>query len=302
MRTFRRSLLVWEVFLVLGLVGVASAAEIPFLAGRINDNAGILSAATITRLETLLKDHEDSTSNQIVVLTIASLEGEVLEEYAIRVAQTWGLGQKGKDNGVLLLVARDDRKVRIEVGRGLEGQLTDVVSGVIIRKEIIPAFKDGDYDRGVTAGVEAIVSAIQGAYTADESSEALAEGAAGIVGFLIFLFVVGIFTLVALVTSGCMSWFLYVFLLPFWLLFPAGFLGEKVGLPLFGLYALGFPLVKLWFARSPAGKRWVKAMAASGVLRSAGTGGSGGGWSGGSSGGFSGGGGSFSGGGSSGSW
>jgi uncharacterized protein len=301
MRKIRRSLPVLEIVLALGLMSTASAAEVPYLSGRINDNAEILSPATVRRLEALLKAHEDSTSNQIVVLTIPSLEGDVLEEYAIRVAETWKLGQKGKDNGVLLLVARDDRKVRIEVGRGLEGQLTDVVSGVIIRKEIVPAFKDGDYDRGVTAGVEAILAAVQGAYTADEATDGTAEGIVGVVGFLIFLSVVGIFTLIALVTTGCMSWFLYVFLLPFWLMFPAGFLGEGVGLPLFALYALGFPLAKFWMARSPAGKKWVKSLAASGVLRSAG--GGGGGWSGGSSGGgFSGGGGSFSGGGSSGSW
>jgi uncharacterized protein len=283
----------------------AFGAEIPFLGGRVNDNAGILSLDTQHELEEILRAHEDSTSNQIAVLTITSLEGEPLEDYARRVVMTWKLGQKGKDNGVLLLVAKDDRKVRIEVGRGLEGQLTDAVSSSIMRNEILPQFKAGDYDRGVKAGVEAIIGAITGAYTADESDGAQMDTGTGILAFLFFLLVVGIFTMVAFATPGCGGWFLYAFLLPFWGVFPSATLGPNVGLPLFGLYAIGMPIAKIILGNTAWGKKYAKKFG--GAMRSGGRGSS---WSNWSSGGsssssgssFSGGGGSFSGGGSSGSW
>ena len=285
---------------------VAVAAEIPFLGGRVNDNAGILSLDTQRELEEILRVHEDSTSNQIAVLTITSLEGEPLEDYSRRVVMTWKLGQKGKDNGVLLLVAKDDRKVRIEVGRGLEGQLTDAVASSIMRHEILPHFKAGDYDRGVRAGVDAIIGTINGAYTADESDPSQMDTGTGILAFLFFLLVVGIFTMVAFATPGCGGWFLYAFLLPFWGVFPPATLGSTVGLPMFGLYAIGMPIAKILLARTAWGKKFTKKFG--GSMRS---GKGGGGWSSWSSGGsssssggssFSGGGGSFSGGGSSGSW
>jgi uncharacterized protein len=284
---------------------LASGGDVPFLGGRVNDNAGILSLDTQRELEEILRVQEDSTSNQIAVLTITSLDGEPLEEYSRRVVMTWKLGQDGKDNGVLLLVARDDRKVRIEVGSGLEGQLTDAVASSIMRHEILPQFKAGDYDRGVRAGVDAILGAIAGAYTADESDEAQMDTGAGILAFLFFLVVVGIFTMVALATPGCGGWFLYAFLLPFWGIFPSATLGSTAGLPLFGLYAIGLPIAKILLGRTAWGKAFTKKFG--GSMRPA-RGGSG--WSSWSSGGsssssgssYSGGGGSFSGGGSSGSW
>jgi uncharacterized protein len=283
-------------------VAVASATEVPYLGGRVNDTAGILSAETIQSLEGILKQHEDSTSNQIVVLTITSLEGEPLEDYSRRVVMTWKLGQKAKDNGVLLLVAKDDRKVRIEVGRGLEGNLTDAVASSIMRNEILPQFKAGDYDRGVRAGVDAIINAIAGVYTADESDVPAMDFGMGILMFLFFLFVVGIFTLIAFATQGCGGWFLYAFLLPFWGVFPAASLGSTVGLPIFVLYAIGFPIAKIFFPKTTWGKSIIKKIGPIGGSGSGGRGGwsSGGSSSSGSS--FSGGGGSFSGGGSSGSW
>src|SRR5512140_574907 len=103
--------------LLLFLAASALSTEVPYLSHRVNDTAEILSSETVYSLEAILKAHEDSTSNQIAVLTIPGLDGETIEEYSIRVVDAWKLGQKGKDNGVLLLVARDDRKVRIEVGR-----------------------------------------------------------------------------------------------------------------------------------------------------------------------------------------
>ena len=144
------------------------AREIPFLSGHVIDEAGILEAGTRETLESQLATHEAETSNQVVVLIIPSLDGEVLEEYSLRVAETYKLGQADKDNGVLLLIARDDRKLRIEVGYGLEGSLTDALSSRIIRNEIVPHFRDGDFDRGVASGTDAILAAIAGEYTVDE--------------------------------------------------------------------------------------------------------------------------------------
>ncbi len=281
---------------------IASATEVPFLSGRVNDVAGILSSKTHAELELLLKAHEDSTSNQLAVLIIQSLEGESLEEYSVRVAETWKLGQKGKDNGVLLLVSRDDRKVRIEVGRGLEGDLTDLTCGTIIRREVVPHFRDGDYDAGVRSGVIAILDAIKGAYKPDEGSGDFGDLWGRAFAFVFFLLIVGIFTTVALFSKGFISWFLYVFLLPFWGLFPSAILGQTPGVVLFSIYAVGFIIVKLWLKKSLQGESLMKRMtkskffpvstgSSSGSFRSSSSGSS-----------FSGGGGSFGGGGSSGSW
>jgi uncharacterized protein len=261
----------------------------------------MLSAATVADIERMLEAHEDSTSNQIAVLTIADLGGEVLEEYSLKVAETWKLGQAGKDNGVLLLVARDDRKVRIEVGRGLEGSLTDATSGRIIRREIVPRFKEGDFDGGVLEGTKAIVSAIEGTYSAEDESEE--EDLAGrLVAGLIFLIVIGTFTFIAVVSQGFVSWFLFVFLLPFWTTFPQWILGPTIGLLPVIIYVIGFIVLKIVLSRGGnrklLTKRWGGMMAGmgSGWSTRSGSFSSGGG------GGFSGGGGSFSGGGSSGSW
>lgn len=285
------------------LPALLAATEVPYLAGHVNDGAGLLSAETATYLEGMLKAHEDSTSNQVVILTVTSLEGEVLEEFSIRVVESWKLGQKGKDNGVLLLVAHDDRKVRIEVGRGLEGSLTDATSGRIIRNEIIPQFKAGDYNAGIRAGAEAIVGAIQGTYVASDDENTIGDFSARVVAFLLFLGVVGVFTLIALFTKGAGSWFLYLFLIPFWFAFPTTLLGLSPGLILGALYAFGFPIVKFFFAKTTIGKetfsRWTSSGVGRGLSHSWSSGSSSGGSSGSS---FSGGGGSFSGGGASGSW
>lgn len=148
----------------------ARAQDVPYLMGRVNDYADILSSRTISELNSELKYFEDSTSNQVVVLTINNLGGANLEEYSVKVAETWKLGQKGKDNGVLLLVVKDDRKIRIEVGYGLEGTLTDALCSVIIQREILPKFRNGDYNSGVKAGVASILGAINGTFTAERGT------------------------------------------------------------------------------------------------------------------------------------
>lgn len=284
------------------------ALEVPYLSARVNDLAGILSPQAAQELEALLKAHEGKTSNQIAVLTLPSLDGESLEGYSVRVAKTWKLGQKGKDNGILLLVARDDRKMRIEVGYGLEATLPDALCGRIIRDEMVPAFREKDFDRGVSAGVKAIVGTLDGSYTPPPEGRGEAGSAGGLpvlpdwrlrimMGFFVFG-IIGLFTVIGLLTPGFMGWFLYLFLIPFWASFPMVILGMDLALKLLAAYLIGYPLLRLYLPRTELGKSLAKGLA-SGRGRG---GGYSSGSSGGSSGGFSGGGGSFGGGGASGGW
>ena len=144
--------------------------DLPELWGhRVHDDASVLTSEGIEKLERQLEEHEKATSNQVAVLIINTLGNDVLEDFSIRVAERWKLGTEKNDNGVLLLVVIDDRKIRIEVGQGLQGVLTDAVCGRIIRDEIAPAFRREDYGAGVDAGVQAILSAIAGEYSSDGS-------------------------------------------------------------------------------------------------------------------------------------
>jgi uncharacterized protein len=145
-----------------------SALEVPALSGRVVDTAHLLPADVAQSLDREMAEHERRTGNQVAVLTIPSLEGESLEEYSHRVATTWKLGGNSIDNGVLLLVVSGERRIRIEVGYGLEGTLTDAASSQIIRRVIVPKFRAGDVPGGVAAGVRAILGTIDGTYTAPE--------------------------------------------------------------------------------------------------------------------------------------
>lgn len=133
----------------------------------VHDEAVVLQTETVGQLEDMLKAERDSTSNQIAVLVIKSLEGEDIEGYANRVFKEWKLGDEKKDNGVLFVVAMDDRRVRIEVGYGLEGQLTDLLASRIIRNEVAPAFRRGEMEAGIIQGTVAIIRTIQGTYKND---------------------------------------------------------------------------------------------------------------------------------------
>ena len=144
------------------------ALDVPALRARVNDDAGMLSSYTQKQLEGILRDLEQTDSTQIVVLTIPSLEGEVLEEFSIKVAEQWKIGQKGFDNGAVLLIAKKEREIRIEVGYGLEGSLTDLMSGRIIRNVIVPQFRAGNLDQGALDGVQAMVGVVRGEYKAPE--------------------------------------------------------------------------------------------------------------------------------------
>ena len=150
-------------FVVMGS-GLSAALEVPALKARVNDYAGLLAPATKNQLEQALLEFEQSQSTQIVVLTVTSLEGESLEDYSMQVAEAWKVGQKDLDNGAILLISKNDRKIRIEVGYGLEGSLTDMLSGRIIREVIVPSFRAGKFDQGVASGVTAMMAAVKGEY------------------------------------------------------------------------------------------------------------------------------------------
>ncbi|RJQ77201.1 MAG: TPM domain-containing protein, partial [Desulfobacteraceae bacterium] len=169
------------------------ALEVPPLQGRINDYAGVLSPSTVQRLEEVLTELERAEGTQIVVLAIPSLEGEPLEEFSIRTAEKWGIGQKENDNGALLLIAKEDRQIRIEVGYGLEGRLTDLMAGRIIRNVITPQFKMGRFDQGVIDGVMAMIGTVKGEFTAPESPRQTSErssGSPGLIGLLVLFFLI----------------------------------------------------------------------------------------------------------------
>lgn len=159
-------------FFLLVLASPASAEpDFPALTGRVVDEARILSDETEQFLDSLLAAHEAETSNQVVVVTLSSLQGYSIEDFGVQLGRHWGIGQADKDNGVLLIVAPNDREVRIEVGYGLEATLTDATAKLIIEREIIPQFKAGDLEGGVKLGTQAILSAIAGTYTPPEVSE-----------------------------------------------------------------------------------------------------------------------------------
>jgi uncharacterized protein len=272
----------------------ACAVEVPQLRGHVNDYANMLSPGVSERLEQALADFEKSDSTQIVVLTINSLEGESLEGYSIKVADAWKIGQTKLDNGAILLIAKQEHKIRIEVGRGLEGVLTDLVSGRIIRDDISPHFKRNDYDAGITAGVASVMQVVRGEYQAQPRDLKQGKKSAEPVFTLL------IFLLVAVVFLGSFSKFL-------------GGAAAAAGLPLIGFLTfpgLGMVVLALMGAAGFVLGIVVSVMFGSGGRGSGGGfggpfigGGFGGGsFGGGSFGGFSGGGGGFSGGGASGDW
>jgi uncharacterized protein len=250
------------------------------------------------------------------VLTIPSLEGQTVEEVANEVFKAWGLGQAERDNGVLLLVARDDRELRIEVGYGLEGDLTDAEAGRIIRNVIVPAFREGDFDGGVTAGTTAILGTIEGTYTPPEDAE---EDTPVWLG-LLFLVSHGLLPLGLALRALAFppgqryaTFFFTLFFVGFAFAgVPAIFFGEGAvpyGLALLALYVVAFFALDLYMARSPKwrevraqvrtavkGKKRTRVDAGWISFSAGGSSSSSGG------GGFSGGGGSSGGGGASGSW
>ncbi len=299
---------------------VAEDTAIPYLSGRVVDQAGVLATQARERLAVMLQAHERTTGNQIVVLTVATLGGESVEDFAVRVFEDWKLGSREKDNGVLILLVPQDRRVRMEVGYGLEGTLTDATASRIIRDLMTPRFREGNYDVGIEAGVTAAIQILEGRRSAGADADWLAsKGEAS--GFLVrapdmslverilisaFVFgIIGLFTFIGLVTPGAMGWFLYFFLIPFWSMFPMALFGSSAALKILGSYAVFYPLTKVFVSRQPWYRKArddlrTKGYAeVGGLVIRPGSGGSGGFSSGG---GFSGGGGRSGGGGASGSW
>jgi uncharacterized protein len=178
-----------------------AAPKFPPLTGRVVDNAQILSPQVEHELTTKLETLETTTGRQLVVATVPSLDGYPIEDYGYQLGRTWGIGEKGKNTGAILLVAPNDRKVRIEVGYGLEPVLTDALSSVIIQSAILPKFRDGDMAGGIVAGTNALVEQLslpadQAKVRIEQASQPARQKASGspIVGFLIFLFVIFVFS------------------------------------------------------------------------------------------------------------
>lgn len=287
MTTGKRLLLLVLILFTMVVPGFlrAEGLEVPILTARVTDHADMLARATEQQLESVLADLEREESTQLAVLTIPTLQGENLEEFTLKVAESWGLGQKGRDNGALLLIVKNDRKLRIEVGYGLEGRLTDLVSGRIIRDVITPRFRNGNFDQGVIDGVGAMIAAVRGEFSGHGATRQP----------------------VPVDLSGLLVFFAFAFFILGRILgrhrFAAAILGSVVA-PALGFFFLGLSWLILLLI--PAGL--IAGFLASlifGSMRFAGgssfggfRGGSGGGFSGG----FSGGGGGFGGGGSSGGW
>ncbi len=282
------------VLLWLVLAGPTLAAPaFPSLTGRVVDNAGFLDAATAAQIATTLEAHENSTGNQVVVATVNDLQGYDIADFAVRLGRHWQLGQAERDNGVLLLVAKDEKKMRIEVGYGLEGALTDALSSTIIRREMRPAFREGDFNTGIQRGVTAIIQAIEGEYSAPAET---GSDSSEIEGYfpLLFIGLIGLFEMLKRFGHRQLGN----------TAFPAAFAGIAVTAIsqnlLFGLGAAVVVFLLMYFVVKPGGGSG-GGTGTPGARRGGYRGGfGGGGFSGG--GGFGGGGGSFGGGGASGGW
>jgi uncharacterized protein len=305
-----RPLLVGLVLLVVVAPSAWAEKEVPVLAARVNDLADIIPAPARERLEGKLRELERRTGAQVAALTVDTLEGDSIEDYAVRVFQTWKLGRRGVDDGVLFVVARQERRMRIEVGYGLEDRLTDARSRQILDDIVRPLFRGGDFGAGIEAGIDAIATVIEGApLPAPRRDPARQFGSTiGLVLFsAMFSVVIGTFSVIALLTPGAGGWFLYLFLIPFYAIFPSVLFPPYGGAVAAGAWVVLFPILRS-VLHSPGGKNFRQRH---GWIMAPGAGGRGGRWSsggpsggGGSSGGggFSGGGGSSGGGGASSSW
>ena len=271
--------------------------DIPRFRGYVNDEAGVISPSAESKIEEELRAFEQSDSTQIVILTVPSLEGENIEEFGIKVAEAWKIGQQQKDNGVLLIVSKQERKIRIEVGRGLEGKLTDLMAGRIIDQVIKPKFQQGDFDGGFRTGVSALIDGTRGEFRTERRPGQRRQR--GLSPFLTILLFLGVFTLILGSISRILGGITAAVGLPAFVylaVFPVGILavillalvGFGAGLSLPHLFSLG------------GSRRGDYRDHGGGFFFGQGAGGSIGG--GGSGGGFSGGGGSFGGGGASGDW
>lgn len=183
-----RRALAFIVFLLIGAAAIA-APKFPALTGRVVDDAHVLSVSTVQSLDQMLADYERGTTNQVVVVTIPSLQDTSIEDYGYQLGRIWQIGQKGKDNGALLIVAPKERKVRIEVGYGLEPVLTDAASSTIVNGIILPAFRAGNMEQGILDGTQAVLSVLGG--KGMPSAQQQADPLSGIDIVLLLLFIFG---------------------------------------------------------------------------------------------------------------
>lgn len=271
-------------FVALALIASsAQAIEFPKLTGRVVDNAELLPSSVEQQLTQQLKAHENKTTNQVVVVTINSLQGMEIADYGYQLGRHWGIGQRDANNGVLLIVAPKQRKVRIEVGYGLEATLTDALSKQIIDFEIIPRFKQNDFPGGIQAGVTAILGILDGTVDVAQYKQSRPKTNENNIPELLFIFV-----FIGAVVGSILRLMM----------------GVKVSASLVfaGSFVFGWLIVGLGFAILAA---IVATLFHFFNVRSGGRRGGGGYYGGGGGfggGGFSGGGGSFGGGGASGGW
>ncbi len=277
-------------FALLAFTLLNAQPAFPELTSRVVDEASLFSATQKAELESILENHENNTSNQVVVVTLKSLDGYDIRDYGLELGRAWGIGQKDKNNGVLLIIAPNERKVSIEVGYGLEGALPDATAKSIIDQRILPYFKEGDYFGGAKFGVDAIISAIKGEYVSYEvESSSKSFKFSDLIVPLIFLFV-----FIAGPVFGKKNKFDANNIIP--ALIFSGFVGIFTWV-MFSILLLSITLSIIVF---------ISMLFADPTVYENSSGGSYSGYSGGggfsSGGGFSGGGGSFGGGGASGSW
>ena len=277
------------------VVGLAHAqVSVPPLAARVTDLTGTLSGEAVTRIESKLKDLETRKGSQIAVLIVPTTSPEEIEQFGIRVAEAWKLGRKGVDDGAILIIAKNDRKMRIEVGYGLEGALPDVIAKRIVAEAITPRFKLSDFDGGVEAGVDQMISVVNGESLPEPDKRW--EGSQGL-GHLLPLLLVVVF-----VVSGILR---AIFGRVFGSVATGGMAGGVAWLiSHFIPIGLGAGLIAFFFSLLMDSSRgWSNRGGGWGGGLGGGFGSGGGfGGSGGGGGGFGGGGGGFGGGGASGGW
>ena len=270
--------------------------EVPALRSPVTDLTGTLTPGQVAALEAKLRAFEQAKGSQVAVLVVPTTQPEEIEQYSIRVGEAWKLGRKGIDDGAILLVAREDRKVRIEVGYGLEGVLPDAIANRIIDQDIVPKFRSGDYYGGITTGVDRMLRVIEGEPLPEPERRGTAHGSGGLGQFLPLLL---IFALVggsilrrlfgrvggALATGGLVGFVTWLII-------------RIVAISAFaGVVAFVFAIVG-GMGGGSGGRGWYSGRHGRGIGLPGGFGG--GGFGGG--GGFSGGGGGFGGGGASGGW
>jgi uncharacterized protein len=185
--TFRWLLILLAVVLP---VAASAAPTFPPLSGRVVDEANMLSADAERQIASLSEAHEKASTNQVVVATFTDLQGYSIEEFGYQLGRVWGIGQVDKNNGVLLIVANAERKVRIEVGYGLEGELTDAIASNIINVVITPSFKRAQFDQGVIAGTQAIIAALGGEYQTTQTPEGRKDQEFSLWNLLVFIIIV----------------------------------------------------------------------------------------------------------------